>query len=60
MPQILNCTRIIKNKRQLPSLKNILTKSEFTDISAKASAKKNCNEARCRLCKHIIQGDVLK
>ena len=59
MRTILNKTKVIKSKRQLPNLKRLLVKSEFKEINILPSVCK-CNEPRCRLCNYIIEGSSLK
>ena len=58
MKSILNKTKIIKSKRQLPNLKRLLTKSEFHENCGTPSVKK-CKEPRCGLCEYIIEGSTL-
>ena len=59
MKKIINETRILKCKRQLPNLKRLLVKSEFKETSTPPSVSK-CNEPRCGLCSFIIEGSTLK
>ena len=58
MRTILNNTKVIKSKRQLPNLKRLLVKSEFKGINVPLVSK--CNETRCGLCYYIIEGSSLK
>ena len=58
MRTILNNTKVIKSKRQLPNLKRLLVKSEFKEINIVPSVSK-CNEPRCGLCNYIIEGSSL-
>lgn len=58
MKRIINETKIIKSKRQLPNLKRILVKSEFKEQSSSPTVSK-CNEPRCGLCRFIIEGSDL-
>ena len=59
MRTILNNTKVIKSKRQLPNLKRLLVKSEFKEINILPSVSK-CNEPRCGICNYIIEGFSLK
>jgi len=59
MKGILNNTKFIKCKRQLPNLRSLLIKSEFNETNIVPSVSK-CNEPRCALCKYIIEGSSLK
>ena len=59
MRTILNITKVIKSKRQLPNLKRLLVKSEFKGINILPSVSK-CNKPRCGLCNYIIEGSSLK
>ena len=58
MNKIINKTKVIKCKRQLKNLKQILVKSEFKETSTPPSVSK-CNEPRCGLCSFIIEGEKL-
>jgi len=59
MKKIINETKFIKCKRQLPNLKRILTKSEFKEINKTASVSK-CKEPRCALCDYLVEGNTLE
>ena len=59
MKRIINNTKILKCKRQLPNLKRLLTKSTFTETNISPSVSK-CNEPRCGLCNYIIEGSSIK
>ena len=58
MSKILSETKIVKCKRQLPNLKRLLTKSEFNESRTSAKVTR-CNEPRCGLCKHLIEGSTI-
>ncbi|MCG8076000.1 MAG: GIY-YIG nuclease family protein, partial [Candidatus Thiodiazotropha taylori] len=59
MNRIINNTKVIKCKRQLPNLKRMLIKSDFNETNTPPSVSK-CNEPRCGLCKFIIEGSTLQ
>lgn len=59
MKRIINNTKIIKCKRQLPNLKRILTKSKFCERDCPKTVSK-CNQPRCGLCDYIVEGSNLK
>ena len=59
MTTILNNTKVIKSKLQLPNLKRLLVKSEFKGINILPSVSK-CYEPRCGLCNYIIEESSLK
>ena len=59
MKKIRDETKFIKSKRQLPNLKRLLTKSQFSETDVIPCVKK-CNEPRCGLCSFIIEGNSLK
>lgn len=47
----------LKSKRQPPNLKRLLTKAKFnSNPVAEPHTVKKCNEARCGLCKHLLEG----
>ena len=58
MSKILSETKIVKCKRQLPNLKRLLTRSEFNESRTSAKVTQ-CNEPRCGLCKHLIEGSTI-
>ena len=58
MKRIMNNNKIIKCKRQLPNLKQILIKSEFRYNESPRVSK--CNEPRCGLCSCLIEGSTLQ
>ena len=58
MSKILSETKIVNCKRQLPNLKRLLTKSEFNESRTSAKVTR-CNEPRCGLCKHLIEGSTI-
>ena len=57
MKEVLKTTTFIKSKRQLPSLKRLLTKANFSSITS--SHKENrvfkCNRPNCSLCQHLLE-----
>ncbi|MCG7874810.1 MAG: GIY-YIG nuclease family protein [Candidatus Thiodiazotropha endolucinida] len=59
MKNIMENTKIIKGKRQLPNLRRILINSEFRENKTQPCVSK-CNEPRCGLCKNIIEGSSLQ
>lgn len=59
MKNIMENTKIIKGKRQLPNLRRILINSEFRENNTQPCVSK-CNEPRCGLCKNIIEGTSLQ
>ena len=58
MSKILSETKIVKCKRQLPNLKRMLTKSDFNESKTPAKVTR-CNEPRCGLCEHIVEGSSI-
>ena len=58
MSKILSETKIVKCKRQLPNLKSMLTKSDFNESKTPAKVTR-CNEPRCGLCEHIVEGSSI-
>ena len=59
MQSIINNTRYIKSKRQLPNLKRLLTRSEFNDIE-NTPVVERCGEPRCSLCNFLIEGTTFQ
>ena len=49
----------LKSKRQTPNLKQLLTKAKFTSKQPEGFKVKKCNEPRCGLCKHLMEGSSL-
>ena len=49
----------IKSKRQPPNLKRLLTKAKFTNHPLEDFKVTKCNEPRCGLCKHLIEGSSI-
>ena len=45
-----------KSKRQISNLKRLLIKANFTCKQPEEFNVKNCNEPRCGLCKHLMEG----
>ena len=48
--------KVIISKRQPPNLRTILTKARFNENTEQATVKK-CKNAKCKLCKIIIEGN---
>jgi hypothetical protein len=58
MKEVLKKSKIIKSKRQPPSLKKLLTKANFEQTLEKRVTK--CNRPNCSLCQHIIESNHYK
>ena len=59
MKEVLSKYKIIKSKRQPPNLKKLLTRATYTE-NKKEPEVKRCNNPRCGLCKHILEGKEYK
>ena len=49
----------VKSKCQPPNLKRLLTKAKFTSNLREEYKVKTCNEPRCSLCKHLMEGSSI-
>ena len=46
----------LKSNRQTPNLKRLLTKANFSSKQPEEFKVKKCNDPRCGLCKHLMEG----
>ena len=56
MKKILESSKIIKSKRQSPSLKSILTRACFSSINNENPKVSKCNKPRCATCPYLTTG----
>ena len=57
MKNIIDQTKLIKSKRQPPSLKRLLTKAKFSENKTETYKVTRCGRSNCSLCQHITEGE---
>ena len=57
MKDIVDSTKFIKSKRQLPNLKRLLTKAKYSDTQSQIYKVTKCGRSNCSLCQHITESE---
>ncbi len=57
---IMNKTKVIRSRRQPPSLKHQLTNAKFSSNVDGPSFVKKCGDKRCKCCSHIRESNNIK